>query len=217
MTHPLHIAWDMVADTIWPRTCLVCESDMEVDEGNVCNQCWNSLTTAGEVPEISNVDHIWVGFRYDDRLRQIIHAFKFAETPILAESLGFFLVKRLQKMHFESRPGILVPVPDHPTRRRDRGFNPAAELATSLSRATGLPCMPELAKRLKKGVHQSVLSDEERRKALKDTFAFAVCEHPHRTVYIVDDVVHTGTTIKRLASEARKSGWKRIEAICLCR
>ncbi len=210
-------ALNLLSDTLWPRICLVCDSDADVGRGNVCRRCWHSLTTAGEVPDVPGIDHLYVAFSYDDRLRQIVHQFKFNRTPVLAEPLGEQFAGRLRAMGFDPRPGVLVPVPDHPSRRRERGFNPALELAQALSGDSGLPCRADLAQRLEAGVHQSSLPDEQRRRALKNAFALEACEHPNQqTLYLVDDVIHTGTTLKRLAAAARKSGWKRIDALCLC-
>jgi len=209
---------DVIKDAFWPRTCIICEREENVDEGNVCLQCIGKLLPVRDMKTPDGFTSFVIGFAYNDVLRQIIHKFKFADETGLAELLGKLLADRLRKMNLNLEDKIIVPVPDHPSRRRERGYNPAELIAKVLARETEARCEHKLAKRLMAGVHQSSLTDEERKKTLKNAFSFSPPppEFPIPELILFDDVIHTGTTLKRLRLAAKKAGWKNIKGICLC-
>ncbi len=202
-------------DAIWPNSCLVCHREETIAEGGVCEACWGSLLPVGGHENPRHVRRIAVGFSYDERMRTILHRFKFGHRDDLAEPLAAKLAYALKQRNWKQGDGILVPVPDHPARRRERGYNPAELISIHLARIWDRPCMPELACRVQYGQQQSQLPDDERRKALRNAFRF---DHPpaETKLIVVDDVIHTGTTLSRLALAAKRAGWEPIEAVCLC-
>ncbi len=208
-----------VANLLWPAQCLVCGTSAGELDGGVCGTCWRRLLPAPAVERPKPVDRMAVGFAYDDTLRAIIHRFKFEQAPGLARPLAEKFRDRLEQMGFIFLEPVLVPVPAHPARRRERGYNPSALLAKELAALLDLPCRPDIAARTKHTAHQSSLPDDARKRTLKDVFQIkppdADVSESARLV-LVDDVVHTGRTIGQLARAARKAGWKQIDAVCLC-
>ncbi|MFC2170441.1 ComF family protein [Calditrichota bacterium] len=209
-------ALNLFGDLLWPRNCRYCGRDTDLAEAEICQKCWSSLVPALWIEKPKNIDNLWIAFSYDDRLRTIIHHYKFGHVTSIAQPLAQRMVKKFRDNGLVPESGYLVPVPDHPSRRRERGFNPAGLLAEFASEEWGIQYRPELAIRILAGPHQSMLPDEVRKTKLAGSFNFAICDDPERRLFLFDDVIHTGTTIKRLASSARKSGWKHIDAICLC-
>jgi ComF family protein len=208
----------LLGDAFWPRSCIVCDSDEEVGAGDVCAACWSRLAPSGPVDLPRDIASLRVGFAYDDRLRRIVHRFKFEGVRELAAPLARALARALHEDGERIGGGVLLPVPDHPARRRERGFNPAAELARELGVLWGLESRPGLASRITHGPHQSSLPEKERRRALSGAFNVLPPgnEYPRPRLILVDDVVATGTTLRRLAKQATRAGWNRVEAICLC-
>lgn len=207
-----------LADLIWPRSCLVCASG-DPDEFGVCAGCWRMLLPAPsvEIPAKA-IDRLAVAFAYDDTLRAIVHRFKFEHQPGLAIPLAEQFETRLGTMGFTIYDSIFVPVPSHPARQRERGYNPAERLATALANRFDMPSQPKLARRLVHGPHQSQLPDDQRKRTLQR--AFTVDPPPAEAssmlrLVLVDDVIHTGRTLSQLARAARKAGWKRIDAVIL--
>ncbi|MDP8205858.1 MAG: hypothetical protein P9L92_04265 [Candidatus Electryonea clarkiae] len=212
----LQKTFGLLADLLWPRSCLCCGRDDRLDTGEICEVCWGSLLSSSGVEKPKKVAKLWVAFRYDERMRKIIHYYKFQHRTSLARPLAERMVKRFKDAGFNPQEGILIPVPDHPARRRERGYNPAGMLGEYAANLLNIPFEPAQAVRIKTGPHQSKLPDNVRKTKLIGSFNVAVCENPDLTLYLFDDVIHTGTTISRLAVAAKKVGWKRIEAICLC-
>ncbi|MCB2213719.1 hypothetical protein KQI52_16540 [bacterium] len=208
-----------VANLLWPAQCLVCGKARDELDGGVCITCWGRLLAAPAVERPKTIDRLAVGYSYDDTLRAIIHRFKFEQAPGLARPLAEHFRDRLEQMGFIFLEPIFVPVPAHPARRRERGYNPSALLAKELAALLDLPYRPDIAARVKHTAHQSSLPDGERKRTLKDVFRVAAPDEKtpeSARLVLVDDVVHTGRTIGQLAKTARKAGWKQIDAICLC-
>jgi ComF family protein len=108
----------------------------------------------------------------------------------------------------------VVPVPLHPSRRRERGFNQARDLARHL----GLPVVEALA-RVRSTAPQAQLSAAERRRNLEG--AFATTRHAARligaTVVVVDDVSTTGATLEGCALALRSAGVADVRALTAAR
>ncbi|MBE0480641.1 MAG: ComF family protein [Dehalococcoidia bacterium] len=101
---------------------------------------------------------------------------------------------------------IIVPVPLHPRRMRQRGYNQAALLAREAAKATGLPVMEDLLRRVKDTAAQArSASAAERRRNVRNAF-----ECPRQldgdSILLIDDVCTTGATLDSCASALKKAG-----------
>ena len=104
---------------------------------------------------------------------------------------------------------VLVPVPSCPVRCRARGFNPAAEIATSLADSVGVDCDLSVLVRHRGAVPQLSLKREAgRRRKIRGAFKVKSCVL--RDVVIVDDVMNSGTTTRELSRQLMASGGERI-------
>jgi ComF family protein len=141
----------------------------------------------------------------------VIHAFKFGDAPELSEPL---VARAWESPAFARarRPDLLVPVPLHPVRRRERGYDQAARLARAFARRAGTPEALVLA-RTRATRQQARLGARER--ALNVRGAFRVLTPAlvrGRHVALVDDVVTTGATIAAAADALRTAGARRVDA-----
>jgi ComF family protein len=98
----------------------------------------------------------------------------------------------------EERPDILIPVPSHPRRMWERGYNPALLIARRLGKALNIPVDDKAIKRIRHTPPQRLQTKRERQQNLKDAFE-VVKLSPHLRVALVDDVVTTGETLRALA------------------
>jgi len=147
------------------------------------------------------------GFKYNDRL---------VNGRVLASSLGELLQSAYTQ---EQLPGLLLPVPLHARRLRQRGYNQSLQLARCLSRDTGIPVAPELVIRTRDTPHQTGLGAAQRRKNLRGAFQLnpAVKIPSSTPVAIVDDVVTTGTTVNEMARVLLKGGACEVHVWALAR
>ena len=112
-------------------------------------------------------------------------------------------------------PDWIVPVPLHPRRVRERGFQPAGLLARHVAHRAGTAFTPDALARVRDTPSQTGMSAAERRTNLRGAIV------PRRAlsgiVWIVDDVVTTGTTLRETARVARTAGAERVIALCAAR
>src|SRR5688572_22369690 len=123
---------------------------------------------------------------FNDPLREIIHHLKYADRVSLAKPLGDILRTCFESHAFSA--GIIVPVPLHKKRQRERGYNQAELIAERL----GLRLMPGVIRRRKNTPSQTGLSRAERRRNLEGAFQ---AQPVRGTVLVIDDVYTTGATI----------------------
>ena len=158
------------------------------------------------------------GYRARGVVRRLIHQFKYGKQIRLRHVVGEWLADtltdpRLNPHHFD----IIVPVPLHPTRQRDRGFNQAALLAQSLSRRTSLPMVAAL-ERVRYTTTQTAFDRAERMENLRNAFRL----RPKRNVrgsrvLLVDDVLTTGSTLSECARVLKRAGASSVYAATAAR
>ena len=156
-----------------------------------------------------------IPYRYAPPLIPLITGLKFharlAEARLLTELfLASYSTATL------SLPQCLIPVPLHPQRLRERGYNQALELARMLSQRLHLPVENQVVQRRLHTAPQSELSGESRRRNMRRAFQLKApvpCQH----VAIIDDVVTTGSTVNELARVLRHGGVEVIEVWAIAR
>jgi ComF family protein len=154
-------------------------------------------------------------FAYEFPLTTWIHQLKFQGQPGMATWLARLLVEHAPPPVFAD---MVVPVPMHPSRIRERGFNQSILLARHYARLAGLPFADALVKN-RVTTRQRGLDQWERRRNLSDSFSLskdAPCV-AGRHIVVVDDVVTTGSTGHEIALLLRKSGAASVSMRALAR
>ena len=152
---------------------------------------------------------------YAGTLQRAIAQLKYNDTPALAQPLGKGLAQAwLQsqptpnKFHpHRSTPPWVVPVPMHPDKQRQRGFNQAELIAKSFCRYTGLPLLAQGLQRIQATQAQFELSPAERQRNVAQAFALgpALAKHTRRPVLLLDDIYTTGATVNAIAQVLKSS------------
>jgi ComF family protein len=140
--------------------------------------------------------------------------FKFQRKLHLARPLAGLLIERMGQQPEGSE--ILVPVPLHPQRLRQRGFNQSVELTRILAKHYGLPYDLQLCRRIKATKAQSELNKQERCKNLANAFEVSAAVRETHLV-LVDDVITTGATVTELSKALKKAGARRIDVWAIAR
>jgi ComF family protein len=186
--------------------------------GAVCEDCWAQLRLAPLLLDRLRSDQgvDWSGAvdRYEGRMKEIIHALKYERRRSVAPPLGELM--RATGARLLKDADVVVPVPLHPRREYQRGFNQAEDLARQL----GLPVV-RLLKRIVFTQSQIELPKEERHRNVKD--AFALTQVPGSrfrvpgVVVLVDDVATTGATLDACACVLKSAGVKEVRALTAAR
>lgn len=212
---------------LFPPTCLLC-GDAGNNGRDLCLACAESLpfnipacpTCGLPLPYATDIpcgncqkhppayDRSFALFRYEEPVRHLIHSLKFHARYSCARLLGEMLADSL--VGLEDKPQLLIPVPLHRSRYRERGYNQSLEVARTVSNRLHLPLDYHSCIRTHATQAQTELTAKERRRNLKNAFAIAK-PMPLEHVAILDDVVTTGATVNELAKVLRKAGVKRID------
>ena len=190
-----------------PRCGLGFASDFGSD--HLCSDC---LTGNGHFAKARAFAH------YEGILPGIISRFKYRGDSRLAKPLGDLLAG-YEDPDFSFHDDLLViPVPLHPRRLRQRGFNQSLLLARRISRRHSLPLDFTALRRIRATAPQTELSAAERQKNIRG--AFAVCQEravAEKAILLIDDVFTTGSTVEECAKVLLKAGAKRVDVLTLAR
>ena len=115
-----------------------------------------------------------------------------------------------------SRPSLVLPVPLHRDRRKQRGYNQAALIADTVSRALQLPCLPDALQRVRATPTQTGLGRQGRLKNLRDAFAVRL-DVVDAHVALVDDVITTGATTTACAEALLAAGAATVDVWAVAR
>tara|TARA_B110000914_G_scaffold195059_1_gene183480 strand:- start:16 stop:594 length:579 start_codon:yes stop_codon:yes gene_type:complete len=172
------------------------------------------LPIENRVPELTvndGIDIAFSGWDFGDELRTAIHSLKYEERARIGFFLGKLLGDRLHEKRIQELD-YLIPVPLHPVKFRERGFNQAEWIATGLGQAIQKPVYRKLMKRIKHTISQTTLDRKERLNNMKKAFKFNQ-DVTDKNIGIVDDVLTTGSTISSMASILKDAGAKTIVAL----
>lgn len=147
---------------------------------------------------------------YQQQWQQVILDFKFRNKPWLAEALAAELAPFLPADY-----DLLVPVPLHPRRMQERGYNQSALLAQAMSRYRGIPWENYL-QRVRNTPHQTGLSRNQRLQNLDGAFDLSrKADVADKRILLVDDVFTTGTTLRACAGVLHRYGAREIMGVTL--
>jgi ComF family protein len=159
-------------------------------------------------------------FGYEEPVSSLVAGFKYRAALQQGRVLGDLLADRIRDVYREQAlPELIVPVPLHPTRLRERGFNQAVVLARQLGRGLQIPVSPEALLRVLHTQAQQGLSAKERKRNLRGAFRLDMDLRPYSSIALVDDVVTTMSTMRELARVIRRAhpGEPEVHVWCLAR
>ncbi|WP_298622836.1 ComF family protein [uncultured Legionella sp.] len=184
--------------------CQHCASPLPDDSYLICGQC---------IKKPPHFEKAIIGYTFDEPLRSLLHQFKYHNGFYLTNFLTYLMLQTFQKK--PERPQCLIPVPMHPQRIRQRGFNQAAILAKKLARTLNIPVDLTSCRKQINTAPQASLGGEQRQKNLHKAFYATSLDHEH--VALVDDLLTTGSTANELALTLKKAGVQRVDIWCCAR
>ena len=196
----------------FPNNCLVCARTLMSDERDICFSCIDSLPETGyqhmadnpvaqqfwgRLPFVQASAYLYV---QDANITQeMIHLLKYHRKHRIGIKLGRLYGYKLSQMQPDI--DLIVPVPLHVNRKRERGYNQCDYFAQGLSEVLQVPYEPDAMKRIKENISQTRRTRYDRWENVEGIFALA---DPDRVkgkhILLVDDVITTGATIESCAS-----------------
>ena len=158
----------------------------------------------------------WAPFVYAHPLDLLETRFKFGRDLAAGRVLADLILERAG-IDAPVHPALLIAIPLHRARLRERGYNQALELARPLARALGIPLRHDLLVRDKATPPQTGLDAAARRRNLRGAFALAPDANLPAHVALFDDVMTTGATLREAARILRRGGAERVDVWALAR
>jgi ComF family protein len=227
-------AGERLADLVFPRRCALCDEPVDRPGEGVCRgcaerivyirapfcmKCGKQLQEEGErCHDCQTKTHFYVqGISLYDygSMADSIFRFKYLGRQEYAIFYGRELQQSYGAWLQGIRPDALVPVPIHPSRRRERGYNQAELIAKALSAQSGIPVDLRLISRTKKTLPQKNLTRAERQNNLKRAFKINRNDVKLNVIVIIDDIYTTGSTIDAMAEVLLQAGVGKIYCMTL--
>ena len=229
---------DPVLAVVFPSTCPACALPVDhPTRGPLCGRCWATLPRhQGAVcrcgfplPEgVVACGRCRRGLQafasggslgpYEGSLRILVHELKYRGRRRVADRLAAELLTAPRVREILGDDVVLVPVPLHPRKRRERGFNQSELIARSLRARTGCALAQGALVRRKDTTPQAALSAAERRRNVKGAFAVRRrAQVAGRVVVLVDDVWTTGATALACARILREAGAVEVRLLSVAR
>ncbi len=210
-------------ELIYPRFCPICGNSLELyDKTPLCTTCYKDIKPGAPSPAIGResvecyFDSVRFAAMYEGVMRKCIHKFKYSGRMELETLFAGLMADYAEKYMDMKRFDCIIPVPLHRVKLRERTFNQAALLASSLSRKFGIACRGNNLKRVKFGQPQINLSKSERLKDIKGAFETKnAVLLKDKSILLVDDVFTTGATANECSKTLKQAGVKYIEVLAL--
>jgi ComF family protein len=210
----------LAVNFIFPPVCAFCEDKLDDTATPLCTPCWNALerddstTDAPPDPEdaFSRIRGI---YKFNDRFKQLIHFLKYDHKRSIGTRLGGLMWDCAPKDFFQDL-AMIVAVPIHHTRRRERGYNQAEIIAEALSRASGIPAEFGILKRVRHTGTQTALTRGERSRNIGRAFRVKGTVTGKR-VLLVDDVFTTGATVNECAKALMEARAAEVRVLAAAR
>ena len=195
------------ASLLFPERCPLCYEI--VVGGSLCVRCEADPPPAGGVRSLPETECcVCVApYRYEGRVRESLHRFKFRGRREYASFFGHALAEELRPY---AGNAFLVPVPVSRRRERERGYNQSLLLARAASRELHIPCLDLLCK-TRENETQHELGRAAREQNVRNVYAVKPGKRLPGRAIVVDDIVSTGHTLAACVSALRKAG---IEVCC---
>ena len=200
--------------------CSACERALPRHRGPACFRCGEPLAEDAGLPcgrclaSPPHFDRVLAPLTYASPVDSLITGIKFHARLAYARTLGELLGEWLAASG-HPLPDAVLPVPLHPARLAERGFNQALELARPVARRFALPLLDDRVRRTRNTPAQSSLGARARQANLKKAFTLKGAIPPR--IAIIDDVVTTGATVDALARVLRRAGVEEITVWAVAR
>jgi ComF family protein len=215
----------------FPNCCVICGTKLLSPEESVCLKCLYKLPKTNDFKEVGNgIETLLAGrfpferaasfceFSKGGMFQSIIHHIKYNHREKLGVAMGRLFGQDLLESDFICSIDVIVPVPLHPKKQRERGYNQSERIAEGFSEVTAIPISRDNLVRIVYNPTQTRLSKTQRWENVKNIFKVTnPSEFSEKHILLVDDVVTTGSTLEACAIALGKCSNIKISVATLAR
>lgn len=207
-------------DLLFPRFCPACQNRLGEYERHICLNCLSRIPKTNNHREVGNkLEEFFAGripfqriasfayFVQGGMMQSIIHELKYKNNPDIGIYIGELCGNDLKNSDFIHDIDYIVPVPLHPKRLKERGYNQSEKIAEGISFKTGLSLDSRTVIRVKNNPSQAKSDSREARWAnVENIFTLTdKSKFEGKHILLVDDVLTTGSTLESCAKEILKT------------
>jgi ComF family protein len=215
------------ADLLFPRCCESCDQVLQGNEATICTLCRITLPRIGSdglnsealqfkfvnLPEVRST-HSFLLFTKKGKVQKLLHALKYKGNRDVGILLGYMFGQELKVSGHLPEAEIILSIPLHHKKRKQRGYNQSDLLAEGFSKATGIPWSGTMLERVRYTATQTGKSKLERRENVQGVFAVKKGFCPESAI-LIDDVLTTGATLEECARTLLATGCQRFHILTI--
>ncbi len=229
-----------ISDLLYPHNCLLCHhylnspqknltlcsnclNTIELNRPPFCQKCSRHLTDGNQshcddcLRKDFRFDYAFSPCFYNETMRKLIHLFKYGNKTSLRQcfsELTFSFLKDYP-LHFDSFD-LLMPVPLHPVRFRERGYNQSCILAQGVAQRLNLPLCNKNLIRIRHTQNQARVNPKNRFTNIHGAFRIKhSAQVKEKSILLVDDLLTSGTTASEAARILKEAGARRVSVLTL--
>lgn len=207
-------------DLIFPPICGFCG---EIQTKYICNRCERMVNSIviNKIDEYNDKyfnKHLYI-FKYEDIIREKIINYKFENRVYLYRTFSEAIIRNKQNIDFITKYDILIPVPIHKERKKQRGYNQSELIAKIIAEEVrNVKLQANILKKEKNIVAQSTLNKAKREENIKDVYKIVNSERiKNKKVLILDDIYTTGSTVNECSKVLKEAGCKDVGVITIAK
>ena len=155
-------------------------------------------------------------YMYDETMKRAISELKYKGRREYGEVFGELIFDKARSELMYWKPDCLIPIPLHPIRERERGYNQARIISEAISKSSGIPTRTDILIRTMDTDRMKELSAKDRTNNMIRAFAAAGDCRGMRSVVLIDDIYTTGATIDAASAVLRSAGIDEIYFLAVC-
>lgn len=204
--------------------CQDCQSTIELNKPPFCQRCSRHLEEYADQSLCTecrsqhyHFDRAWGICRYNLSVRRLIHLFKYGEKTALRHTFSRIIATFIESYHVDIKDfNLIVPVPLHAARLRERGYNQSELLTDLLALRFKTPASKRNLIRIRHTQNQAHLGQKERWTNIQAAFKIKhSTEFLDKSVLVIDDLMTTGATASEAARTLKEAGAKKVSVLTL--
>ena len=211
-------------DLFFPDNCLLCRQFLNSRHTRqLCSNCLTSLIinptpfSRQATTHVFAFDQAWSACLYNEAAQKLLHAFKYNSKTSLSKTFVPLMIEFIDRYHIPiDKFDLIAPIPLHPARLRERGYNQSALLSLALSQHFGVVHTEKLLTRQKMTPTQTDLSAKQRWTNMEAAFRIKnPTDAEGKAIILIDDLFTTGATVNSAAETLKNAGAARVCVLTL--
>jgi len=208
MKSAIFALWRAFLNLIYPVTCHICGRKLAENKG-LCDSCLSKIET-----NLSGT----AACRYEGVLKEVLRLFKYKNALSLLNAFSRLLAEFIDRNIDMKNIDLIIPVPLHPVKLRERGFNQARLLAQPIAKRYNVPISVSNLIKVRYTKPQSFLNRTQRLRNLNGAFSVKKrASLKGKRILLIDDVYTTGTTVAKASYALKRAGAEDVKALTLAR